>query len=285
MFMFGLLPSGTPAPQTLSVGGTNIFARARDDRQMLVYGMNVAAQGPLAMVLPLPVPPDSPEDAVRFLDLQAYPEFFVDLNACFPAVPVPQPRGRGGGGGGLIKTTLVVHDAGDFEASFVPTLADVDRLDARFRVPTALWESLPQYADWGFAVFQLKHIEATPASGLKRLLGGKPHPKTVHPMALEFPRRHTDRLFFPTVHLHDDTLHSEDNYDHLLFWQTKGDNAARLDPKISVGLESTTSEGRVGDIVDIERAAGLVDGETPVQRRSLKGRLPNRDHWCIDDSA
>jgi hypothetical protein len=41
-----------------SVTGTSIFARAlADGRQILVYGMKVAASEPLAMVLPLPVPP------------------------------------------------------------------------------------------------------------------------------------------------------------------------------------------------------------------------------------
>lgn len=283
MFMFGLMPSGTPAPQKLEVGGTNIFARGRGDRQVLAYGMNVAAQAPLAMVLPLPVPANSAEDSVRFVDLQAYPEFFVDLNECFPAVPVPQGRG----GRGVVplerEAALVVHEVGDFEASFVPTLADVDRLDPRFCVPSALWENLPQYADWGFAVFQLKNIATPPATGLKRWLGRSPSPspKTVHPMALDFPRRHLDRVFFPTIHLHDDTVHAEDDYDHLLFWQADATQTSVLDPETSTGFGAIISEGRVGDTVDIARTADLIDGEEPLHRRRLKGRLPNRDHWLV----
>ena len=48
------------------VADTNIFARAsKDGRQFLVYSMRFAAAQDLAMILPIPTPKDSPEDAVR----------------------------------------------------------------------------------------------------------------------------------------------------------------------------------------------------------------------------
>lgn len=81
---------------------------------------------------------------------------------------------------------LRVHEVGSFEASFVPSLADFSRLDARFRLPDGLWEGLPIYADYGFAVFKLKAGE-----------------RKVHPMAFEFASRDRRQLFFPTVHIHD----------------------------------------------------------------------------------
>jgi hypothetical protein len=37
------------------------------------------------MILPLPVPPGCPENAVRFINLEAYPEYFTDMDALFPA--------------------------------------------------------------------------------------------------------------------------------------------------------------------------------------------------------
>jgi hypothetical protein len=43
----------------------------------------------------------------------------------------------------------------DFEASFVPCVRDFARLDDRFWLPSAVWDALPAYADWGFAVFKL----------------------------------------------------------------------------------------------------------------------------------
>ncbi|MGH9902934.1 MAG: hypothetical protein ACRD68_14095, partial [Pyrinomonadaceae bacterium] len=120
------------------VSNTNIFARAVDGRQFLVYGMSYAAASDLAMVLPLPVPPNSPEDAVRFINLERYPDFFADMRRGFPE-PVAAAQG-------LARSyftaapKLKVHDVGSFEASFVPRAEDFDRLDARFRIPRAVWE-------------------------------------------------------------------------------------------------------------------------------------------------
>lgn len=68
-----------------SVSSTQIFASADGAaRQFLVYSMVYQAAEDLAMVLPLPVPAGSPEDAVRFIDLHGYPSFFEDLHAGFP---------------------------------------------------------------------------------------------------------------------------------------------------------------------------------------------------------
>lgn len=104
--------------------------------------------------LPLPVPPASPDDAVRFIDLSGYPYFFEALDSGFPA---HRSLGRGPSRGATMSLapTLVAHDVGAFEASFVPALADFDRLDARFRLPPQTWGSLPSYRDHGFAVFKL----------------------------------------------------------------------------------------------------------------------------------
>ncbi|MEM6990911.1 MAG: hypothetical protein AAF721_10450 [Myxococcota bacterium] len=271
------MPQGAPAPKKLEVAGTNIFARGDGERQKLVYGMNVASERPLAMVLPLPVPAGADEDAVRFIDLRGYPKFFVDLNECFPVVEAPLGRGGGGGGGGgVIKTTLKVHDAGDFEASFVPTLADIHRLDERFVLAPPIWTALSKYADWGFAVFQLRDVAAKRSR--LRALFGLPR-KTIHPMAIDFPRRHRDRLFFPTVHVHGEELGEHEAFDHLLFWQASA--PARFEPESrpSFGDGESTVEAQVH--VDMERARGLVEGSRTVHRRQLRGRLPNRDHWVF----
>ncbi len=277
MFMFGIADL-RPKPIKIAVGGTNIFARGRGDTQVLVYGMNIAASDPVAMVLPLPTPAGVAQDAVRFIDLRGYPKLFVDLNECFPPVMLPVARGGGfGGGGPPVQTLLKVHDAGDFEASFVPTLSDVDRLDSRFRLPAEVWDALPQYADWSFAVFQLRDVaEAKPGwlAGLRR-----PKPKTVHPMALEFPRRWTDRLFFPTVHVHDGLMHDTDDFDHALFWQNEPNEQGAFEPAEDVWPPAAESPDVAWANVDIEATGGLVAGELPVSRRVLRGSLPNRDHW------
>src|SRR5947209_4753164 len=73
-----------------AVADTNIFARAaKDGRQYLVYGMRFKAGEDLAMILPIPVPKASPDDAVRFISLEKYPTFFNDMHRGFPEPPVP----------------------------------------------------------------------------------------------------------------------------------------------------------------------------------------------------
>src|SRR5947208_3461722 len=80
----------------ISVSGTNIFARSTGNgRQLLVYSMTLNAKEELAMILPIPVRPGSGENAVRFINLKDYPDFFVDLK-----IGWMETRGRGGGFGG-----------------------------------------------------------------------------------------------------------------------------------------------------------------------------------------
>src|SRR5207237_3725851 len=137
-------------------------------------------------------------------NLEKYPEFFDHLRAGFP--PPPQPRGAAGS---LTKDgpkpALKVVEVGSFIASFVPSVKDFSRLDERFRLPADVWDKLPQYKDWGFAVFQLKKGE-----------------QKVHPMAFEFPRADRAKLFFPTVHIHDGTVKPKAKFDHMLFCQFTG---------------------------------------------------------------
>ena len=86
---------------------------------------------------------------------------------------------------------LKVYVVGDFEASFVPRMQDFGRLDQRFRIGREVWDRVPTYHDFRFAVFKLK--EASQA-------------KEVHPMAFELPRRNPDLLYFQTLHVHDRTV-------------------------------------------------------------------------------
>src|SRR5262249_40497355 len=161
-------------------------------RQFLVYSMTYAAAADLAMVLPLPVPPNPAEDAVRFINLERYPAFFEDLRHGFPVIETkglwlgPRPAASSS------APKLRVHEVGSFEASFVPRIVDFDRLDERFRIPRDVWDRLPAYHDDGFAVFKLKGSRSgRPAGLLRRLFGGAPPagpatPRQVHPMALAF---------------------------------------------------------------------------------------------------
>lgn len=238
------------------VRATNIFARSgADGRQWLVYNMEYAAQVDLSMVLPIPVKPGSGENAVEFIDLQEYPRFFNDLLAGFPM------RETGGGFGcssdnaksAAPAAKLSVIAVGNFEASFVPTIKDFNRLDERFRLPSGSWDKLPGYRNFGFAVFKLNAGETT-----------------VHPMAFTFPRANPAELFFPTVHIHDGLVHEQAHFDHVLYCQRSPvDRWNVTDWRESPGLAKA--------FMKIDPAKGIVDGAQHCFQRRLRGTLKNED--------
>lgn len=263
------------------VSDTNIFARSANGRQFLVYSMDYAAATDLAMVLPLPVPPNSPEDAVRFISLEQYPTFFGDMRRGFvPRMAIPASRG-------LSQTLpasaprLKVHDVGNFEASFVPRIEDFDRLDKRFRIPREVWYSLPEYLDYGFAVFKLKGAQTPFAGILRKLMKGTLariylKPRSVHPMAFEFPIRTSDLLFFPTVHVHDRKVHPLAEFDHTLYFQL--DSGGPESNEIDLGWEDC-SYSDAERFIDIARSEGIVEPKKRCWRLPLEGRRENKDTW------
>lgn len=229
----------------LSVESTRIFARPLEGAlQALVYEAKVAAGAPVAMVLPLPVPEGAGDGAVRFVSLEGCPRFFAQLAQAFAPPRGPPSRGL------PRPAALEVHEVGDFVASWVPTAADFARLDPRFRLAPEVLAALPQYRTFGFAVFQL----AAAAEG-----------RTIHPMALVFPRRDPSSLFFPTFHVHDGAVHERASFDHELYLQ----GAA------PAGWERAGR--RAGDVLDLPATAGLVDAEAPLAWRSIHGERANED--------
>jgi hypothetical protein len=234
------------------VADTNIFARAsKEDRQFLVYSMLFKAGEELAMILPIPVAKDSKEDAVKFINLEKYPDFFADMRAGFP---VPHSNSRGDTKSkkdDAPPPKLKVVEVGSFIASFVPSIKDFSRLDERFRLPTEVWDKLPQYKEWGFAVFQLKKGEMK-----------------VHPMAFEFPRADRKKLFFPTVHIHDGTVPDKAGFDHMLFCQSSGED--------TMMWEESPQPAELF-MKKLKEAQGIVDGQAHCYRKVMKGRFENRD--------
>lgn len=233
-------------PPKVHVSKTNILARMiRPGVQALAYGMDLETSAELAMILPLPVVPGSGEDAVRFVSLEAHPRMFDELDELFDVLP-PALGFRGRAAAAVApQPKLVVHEVGAFVASYVPTRADFGRLDERFRLPEVLFDAVPAYDDHGFAVFQL-------APGKVR----------VHPMALTFPTRVPERLFFPTVHLHDGRFRATAKFDHSLYYQGI---AAVGDVSASLPLRSSYQQ--------------LLDPREKLHRRKLRGKLANQDTW------
>jgi len=237
-----------------SVSATNIFARSgADGRQSLVYSMTLRAKEDLAMVLPLPVKPGSGEGVVNFVDLKDYPDFFADLRKGFP-----EPVAAGGGArsrtlGAAPRAKLEVVTVGNFEASFVPTVADFSRLDERFRLPPGTWDKLPAYHDHGFAVFKLK-----------------PGESKIHPMAFSFPRAKPSELFFPTVHIHDGKVRERAKFDHVLYCQRGAADQFNL-------LDWEESFRPAAAFMQLSKAKDLLDGGEHCYKRVLTGTLSNRD--------
>jgi hypothetical protein len=253
-----------------AVSGTEIFARsAPDGGQFLVYRMKLDLVDDVAMILPLPVPPRPADNAVRFVDLSGYEDFFTDLAKGFP-IPAAFSGELARGGFAPQAPMLVVHDIGDFEASFVPTPPDFARLDARFRLPSEALNALPQYADFGFAVFRLRRRSGDVAK--PRV----PERKTYHPMAFAFPRRDPSTLFFPTVHLHDGQVHPAAAFDHTLYLQ----HAAGAAP----GAAWWRSYAPVVAFANVARACGVLDERAYLYRLGLAGSHPNRD-WVVPDQV
>jgi hypothetical protein len=237
------------------VADTNIFARASaEGRQFLVYSMKFKADDAVAMILPLPVPKAPKDDAVKFISLEKYPEFFRDMKLGFPE-PRALSRGpaRDKAAAPDSAPPLKVESVGSFEASFVPAVKDFARLDKRFRLPDDVWDKLGGYRDFGFAVF--------------KLMAGE---QKVHPMAFEFPRRDVGKLFFPTVHIHDGKIHAKAGFDHALYCQiAEGENLPMFDWR-----ESPT---HAVEFMKAEKTEGIVEKNAHVYLREMRGRYNNVD--------
>jgi hypothetical protein len=235
-----------------SVRDTGIFARSSSEgRQLLAYAATLSADEDLAMVLPLPAPPGSPEDAVRFIDLSADPHLFGSLATLFlPPEPL-RVRNPIMKSASPVAPVLEVVKVGSFVASFVPTVADFARLDPRFQLPPGTWDQLPDYRDFGFVVVALS-----------------PGEQALHPMALEFPRRSPHQLFFPTVHIHDGQIHAQANFDHVLYLQeVRGSRLALHDWEESRKPVARETQGEL-----------LLPGRH-VYRMRISGYMPNTDTY------
>ncbi|MEM9644516.1 MAG: hypothetical protein AAF989_05950 [Planctomycetota bacterium] len=247
----------------ISVNNTLIFARlSGESTQFLAYQMNYESREQNAMILPLPVKHPANAETLDFIDLKKYDAFFDDLADGFP-FHSPPSIGCSAAVGPTSHHDLEVFEVGNYIASFVPTLSDFDRLDPKFTLPNEAWARIPGYENFGFAVFQLA------AGALKP-----------HTMAFEF-QSASDDLFFPTVHIHDGEVHDSEEFDHVLCMQHAG-----LDSKV-YGYENSHVEDRSTGLIrskyaashfcNLDKSAGLIDGNLLVHRKVMRGNRPNSD--------
>jgi hypothetical protein len=232
------------------VSGTNIFARVAGDREYLVYEMTLSSDQETAMILPIPTAPGTLDDVLEFIWLDDYPDFFRELEVHFRQVWTNLKTL----GGGRPNVPLKVHFVGAFEASFVLRIDQFDRLDTRFRIPQQVWEQIPAYKSFGFVVFKLR-----PG---KRV--------AVRPMAFSFRTRDPKTVFFPTVHIHDMTVHETAAFDHILYTQNQLGGAW---PR-TFWMPGDRAASRY---LKVDRTRGLVDGDAPCFQMSVVGTFPNSD--------
>ena len=240
------------------VSGTSIFARLEGEQQLLAYQMRLASVEDVAMILPLPIAPGHDDDALAFVNLTEAPQLFHELGQCFRPPPSRSPDLFAAAGP---APTLTVHRVGAYDASFVPAIADFARLDPRFRLPDAVLGRMPAYADYGFAVFQLRKGEAE-----------------VHPMALRFMTRSPDRLFFPTVHVHHRDVPIEAMFDHTLYLQAP--SGVSVNEHWERARHPVTEVVSLGNILRGDPTRGLIQRQWPLFRRQINGIHPNTDTWA-----
>lgn len=252
------------AQPVIAVNNTQIFARATSEQtQFLAYQMNYVSGGDNAMILPVPIRPPAHGQSLRFIDLRDYDGFFDDLADGFPYKPPSFNIGCSASFDATSGYALEVFEVGNYIASFVPKLSDFSRLDERFTLPESTWSQIPQYSEYGFAVFQLA------AGSLKP-----------HPMAFEFESEH-DAIYFPTVHIHDGEIHETEEFDHVLYLQHAGFDSRVYGyqnsdvPDRSTGLIRSKYVAR--EFCEIGQAGGIVDGDLLVHRQIIRGYHPNRD--------
>ena len=247
----------------ISVNNTQIFARSSGTgTQFLAYQMSYESSDQNAMILPLPIKRPSNDKSLKFIDLKDYDEFFDELADGFP-FHSPPSIGCSAPFDPASRHDLEVFEVGNYIASFVPTIPDFDRLDSKFKLPHEIWQTISGYNEFGFAVFQLA------AGSLKP-----------HPMAFEFHSANAD-LFFPTIHIHDGEIHESEEFDHVLYMQHAG-----LDSRVYGYRNSHVADKSTGLIrskyvasqfCDVDKSAGLVDGNLLLHRKIVRGNLPNTD--------
>ena len=131
-----------------------------------------------------------------------------------------------------------------------------------------MWQALPDYDDWGFAVFKLRPMSRR---------------TNVHPMALDFPRRNPDELFFPTVHVHNGRFEPRATFDHLPFCQDvdrmrldRWNRSSQFEFPDHPLYRWITSPWELGEVI-ADRARGIVRADLRCHTFHIRGSYPNVD--------
>lgn len=237
----------------------NFFARANADHQFLACNFRYEADAPFTLFLPLPTPSDAPANAVRFINLSGYDEFFSDLRRGFPNLT--RDTGKQSFTDRLrekVRDWLDL-DTTQIEFAFFPNRTVLANMREHWPVSDAVWSDLEPYADCGLVGLKLE-------AGANRL----------PPIAFEFPRRNPDELTFPTAHNLPPTAAA--HLRHALYAQTA---QRSLQWRISINAEDERPI-RARDFVKADRTLGLIEPDQPIVSRRLVGPAENVDVRLIE---
>ena len=224
-------------------GPTRFYARRTEDRQFLAVELTYASDGMTCLVIPVPVPNQGRDRAVKVIDLGTYRNFFDHLDRAFPRDSAPTK----------VKTTPVgqcVPHAGSID--YWPTLADYhSSTGGQCSLPKETWNNLPHYQDWGLVTVVLPDT----SDNFTRLF----------PIAFEFKTRLKEGNFYPTLEMFDCRASASAQFHHELYYQGKRRQ-----------LSDCPSTHALEESMDYNRSRPLlVDGHS--FKRNLVGKFPNGD--------
>jgi hypothetical protein len=77
-----------------------------------------------------------------------------------------------------------------------------------------------------------------------------------------------DKVYFPTMHIHDGEIHATEMFDHKLYYQPE--YTKTYNPHLKGWTNAITSYNTYNDVVK---------AQFPILRKELKGNLMNEDQW------
>lgn len=163
------------------------------------------------------------------------------------------------------RPTLAVEAVGSFDASYVPSADDMDRLDVRFRIPPGVFELNPSYREkpWGFVVFKLRDASVS-----------------AHPMGFCF-RRACSGLHVPTVHAHDGqdagVPKRMEPFDHQIFAQCDSEPIPVFGARFVRSYRAVGSRSGGGSGSGRPHLSDVCTPGMPIFRLVLNGLFPNQD--------
>jgi hypothetical protein len=225
------------------------------EKQFLVYSMNYRVGEDLAMVLPLPVPVGSKEDAVQFIDLHGYGEFFADLQSGFPVAASDKRR--------PLSRSMPSH-CRQRRSRWFRSAASKRRLCRRSKTLRASMLGFACRTGFGTS------CPPTKSRGLRCSSCARMPARCIR-WRLRFLAPIASKLFFPTVHIHDGKVHDTAHFDHSLYCQV-GSQYGK-----TTGWEETPQLASA--FVKVAATKGIVDGSAHCYRKTILGNQKNQDTW------